>query len=290
MNRFLFLFLLFISNIFISSHAKEPIKIIVPYTAGGLSDKLARQLQTYLTNEDYEFIVENRPGAGGVIGTQSIVDETKPMLLVSGQALVSNQILGNAKYDIDKDFTFLSCLITDTTVVVSNSNSQIKTFKDIHVVGNKAYGTSGIGTVQHMLSPIVAGYDKKQLEVPFKGAPEVATALLSGTIDWYIDNLSIVAPMIDSGKFRILATNEKLKKYSDIPTFKELNIDIHGFKSKQLFVANKNITTDMKTYVERKIQDKQFLTLLESLGYDSCVNSKSITLKTEKEIITKLLK
>lgn len=294
MNKLLILALIFIANIFIPVYAKEQIKIIVPYTAGGLSDKLARQLQSYLVNDDYDFVVENRVGAGGLIGTQSIVDEkSKPLLLVSGQALVSNYVLGNAKYDIDRDFTFLSCLITDTSVVITNSESSIKTFQDLYSNNklNVAYGTSGIGTVQHMLSPIIAGKDKKQIEIPFKGAPEVATALLAGTIDWYVDNLTIVSPLIDSGKFRILASNQKLKKYPNVPTFRELNIDTHGFKSKQLFVANNNITPQLKAYIHKKLGDKQFTNLLESIGYESCIDLKVPTsLDTEKDLIKKLLK
>lgn len=294
MNKLILVILLFITSIFIPSYAKEPVKIIVPYSAGGLSDKLARQLQTYLVNENYDFIVENRVGAGGLVGTQSIVDEkNKPLLLVSGQALVSNYVLGNAKYNIDKDFTFLSCLVTDTTVVISNSNSDIKDFRDIYNNSRVsiAYGTSGVGTVQHMLSPLIAGKDKKQIEIPFKGASEVANALLAGTIDWYVDNLTIVTPLIDSGKFRILAAAQKLKKYPNVPTFKELNIDIHGFKSKQLFVANNNLSPELKDYLQKKLEDKQFTSLLESAGYESCVNSKpSVNLTTEKELIKKLLK
>lgn len=288
-RKFLFLFLFVVS---LSTYAKETVKIIVPYTAGGLSDRLARQLQTYLTNDDYEFVVENRPGAGGLIGTQSIVDEkNKPMLLVSGQALVSNSILGHAKYDINNDFVFFSCLVSDTTVVVSNSNSDIKNFNDIRTVSSTVpYGTSGIGTVQHMVSPIVAGGDKKQVEITFKGTPEVMNALLSGTIMWYVDNLTIVAPMIDSGKFRILAASQKLKKYPDVPSFRELGINIHGFRSKQLFVANNNITPQMKSYIDRKLEDKKLAELLESLGYESCINTKGSGLKAEKELIEKLLR
>lgn len=293
MRRFLFLLMFVITNLIVSAYAKETVKIIVPYTAGGLSDRIARQLQTYLSNDDYDFVVENRVGAGGMIGAQSIVDDNKPMLLVTGQALVSNQVLGNAKYDVEKDFIFLSCLITDTTVVITNSNSDIKKLQDIHNTNKAtiAYGTSGIGTVQHMVSPIVAGFDKKQIEVPFKGAPEVANALLSGTIDWYVDNLTVVTPMIESGKFRILASSQKLKKYPDVPSFKELNIDIHGFRSKQLFVANNNITPQLKSYIEKRIEEKQFANILESLGYDSCINTKlPAGLKAEKETIRKLLK
>lgn len=287
------LFFLILFLMCLTSHARETVKIIVPYTAGGLSDKLARQLQTYLTNDNYEFVVENRAGAGGLIGAQSIVDEkNKPLLLVTGQALVSNSILGHAKYDINNDFVFLSCLVSDTTVVVSNSNGDIKSFQDIRSSGSTvSYGTSGIGTVQHMISPIVAGSDKRQIEVPFKGAPEVMNALLSGTITWYVDNLTVVAPMIDSGKFRILAASQKLKKYPDVPSFRELNININGFRSKQLFVANNNITPQLKAYIDSKLEDKQLSNIFESLGYESCINTKVQSgLKTEKELIEKLLK
>lgn len=293
MRKLLLIGLIFLSGLVSSASAKETIKIVVPYTAGGLSDKLARHLQTYLANDDYDFIVENKVGAGGLIGAQAVADEkTKPLLLVSGQALVANDVLGNSKYIAEKDFTFISCLATDSIVVVANAGGEFKTVQDIYRTGKSvSYGTSGIGTTQHIVSPIVAKRDKNQIEIPFKGAPEVTTALLSGTVDWAIDNLRSVAPMIESGKFVILASSNKLKKYPGVPTFKELGIDIHGFKANQLFVANNAVSPELLNYIKKKLEDKEFTSLLESNSYESCVNTKnSAGLKLEKEIIKKLVK
>lgn len=291
MNKILLF--LFLSVFTLLTQANEVVKIVVPYTAGGLSDRLARHLQLKLSGPEYTFVVENRPGAGGLIGAQSIVDDkNKPILMITGQALVSNSVLGNAKYDLEKDFVFLSCLVTDTTVVVSKFDGPIKRIQDIQTTTIPiSYGTSGIGTAQQMISPIVAGNNKNQIPISFKGAPEVMNALLSDTISWYVDNLSIVAPLIDSDKFRILATSQKLKKYPDVPSFKELNINIHDFRSKQLFVANSNINPQLKSYLDRKLEDKQTIESLESLGYDSCINTKKTDgLRTERLIIERLLK
>ena len=278
-----------------ASFAKETIKIVVPYSAGGTSDRLARQLQTYLSNDEYTFVVENKPGAGGALGaTQVANDKTEPTLLVSGQALVTNTLLGNAKYDVETDFVFLSCLITDPIVVVARADSSLKNLQDIKTLAQTksvAYGTSGAGTVQHMISPIIAGSNNNQVEVPFKGAADVMNALLAGTITWYLDSVTLVSPLVDSGKFRILAASQKLKKYPEVPTFKELNIEIHGFKSRQLFVANTAITPKLKTHIDRKLNDDQMTQIFSSMGYESCVDTKTAnSLKIEKDIIKRLLR
>jgi tripartite-type tricarboxylate transporter receptor subunit TctC len=278
-----------------TTYAKETIKIVVPYTAGGTSDKLARQLQTHLTNDEYTFVVENKPGAGGALGATLVANEkSEPTLLVSGQALVTNTLLGNAKYDIENDFIFLSCLITDPSVVIVKADSPIKRFQDIRSASATRtipYGTSGTGTVQSMVSPLIAGGDKNQIEIPFKGAADVMNALLADTIVWYLDSVTLVSPLIDSGKFRILAASQPLKKYPDVPTFKDVGVDIHGFKSRQLFVGNTALSTKLKTYIDKKLNEEQMAQIFTGMGYESCIDTKKPNaLKTEKDIIKRLLK
>lgn len=275
--------------------SKETIKIVVPYTAGGTSDRLARQLQTYLTNDDYNFVVDNKPGAGGSLGASFVANEkNEPMLIVSGQALVTNTLTGAAKYDVETDFIFISCLITDPFVVVTKADGPFKRFSDIRSIAETkpvAYGTSGVGTVQSMISPLIAGDSKNQIEVPFKGAADVRNALLADTINWYLDSVTLVAPLIDDGKFRVVAASQKLKKYPDVPTLQELGINIHGFKSRQLFAANTAVDVKLKKYIDKKLNDDQMGSILTGMGYESCIDTKNVNaLKTEKEMIKRLLK
>lgn len=290
MKKLLIILALICSSVF----AKDTVKIVVPYPAGGTSDKIARHIQTHMNSDEYNFVVENRVGAGGLVGATYAANEKAPTLLVSGQALVSNAVLGNAKYDLDNDFVFLSCMITDPIVIVVKADGPIKSFQDLKNMAKNSpvpYGTSGIGTVQTMISPFITNREANYIEVPFKGSPEVMNALLSDTIMWYSDILNLVTPLVESGKFRIIAANDKLKKYPNVPTFKELNIDIHAFKSRQLFVANSAIDPSLRAYIVKKLNEESLKNLLSQNGYESCINTSTQNgLKTEKDIIKKLLK
>ena len=285
------LFLLFLST---SLFAKDTIKIVVPYPAGGTSDKVARHIQNHFGNDEYNFVVENRPGAGGSVGATYVANEKVPTLLVSGQALITNSVLGNVKYDLENDFVFLSCMITDPLVIVAKADGQIKKFQDLKDMAKTKpvpYGTSGIGTVQNMLSPIIINRENNHIEVPFKGAPEVMNALLSDTIVWYVDILNLTAPLVDSGKFIMLASSDKLKKYPDVPTFKELGIDIYGFRSRQVFVANSAIDNTLKSYIFKKLNEDGMKQLLQQNGYESCINTNNPNaLRIEKDIVKRIIK
>jgi tripartite-type tricarboxylate transporter receptor subunit TctC len=285
------LFLLFLST---SLFAKDTIKIVVPYPAGGTSDKIARHIQNHFGNDEYNFVVENRSGAGGSVGATYVASEKVPTLLVSGQALITNSVLGNVKYDLENDFVFLSCMITDPLVIVTKADGQIKKFQDLKDMAKTKpvpYGTSGIGTVQNMLSPIIINRENNHIEVPFKGAPEVMNALLSDTIVWYVDILNLAAPLVESGKFILLASSDKLKKYPDVPTFKELGIDIHGFRSRQVFVANSAIDNTLKSYIFKKLNEDGMKQLLQQNGYESCINTNNPNaLRIEKDIVKRIIK
>lgn len=274
-----------------SVFAKENIKIVVPYSAGGTSDKVARHIQNYMNNSEYNFVVDNRPGAGGLVGATYVANEKTPTLLVSGQALVTNSVLGNAKYDLENDFTYLSCMIADPIVLVVKTDGPIKTFKDLLAANNAPYGISGPGTVQSILSPTIVNKDPKYIELTFKGSPETMNALLSDTITWYVDILNFVGPLVDSGKLKIIASTDRLKKYPDVPTFKELNIDIGSFKSKQLFVANSSIDPMLHRYIVKKLNEDGLKEVLRNNGFDHCINTNTSSgLKSEKELIKRLLK
>lgn len=291
--RSLFVMLLMSFSLFAT--AKETIKIIVPYPAGGTSDKLARQLQTHLSNEEYNFVVENKAGAGGSIGATFVASEkNEPLLIVSGQALVTNVLLGNVKYSLDTDLKFISCLTTDPIVVVSKVSGPIDTYSDIKRLGEKqtvAYGTSGAGSVQSMISPLVAGEQKNQIEIPFKGAPDVKNALLSDVIMWYVDNIALVDPLIQGGKFKLLAASTKLNKYPNVPVFKDLGIELHGFKSRQLFASNTALSLNQRAYIIKRMNEKSLSQVFSDMGFDSCIDtSQQDGFKGEMSNIKRLLK
>lgn len=287
MKKLLVILMILCCNAF----AKDTIKIVVPYSAGGTSDKVARHIQNYMNSEEYSFVVENKAGAGGLIGATYVANEKTPTLLVSGQALVTNYVTGTAKYDLDTDFVYLSCMIADPIVLVVKADGPIKTFKDLLAASNAPYGTSGPGTIQSIVSPIITSKNSKYIEVTFKGSPDSMNALLSDTITWYVDILNFVSPLVDSGKLKIIASTDKLKKYPEVPTFKELNVDMGSFKSRQLFVANAAIDTKLKSYIVKKLNEDGLKDILHDHGFDTCINtSNPSALKSEKELIKKLLK
>lgn len=276
--------------------AKETIKLIVPYPAGGTSDRIARVLQTHLnTSSDYQFVIDYKVGAGGTIGASHVAAEkNEPLLLLGGQSIVISAVTGNVKYDLENDFTFLSCMTTDTIAIVAKNNNKINRYQDLLELAKTTavpYGTSGLGTVQSMVSPIVVNRNKNHFEVPYKGAAEVMNALLADTIVWYIDSINLVSPQIDAGNFKLLGVSSKSKKYPDAPTFKELGINIHGFANRQLLMANNVLDKKLRDFIAKRLNEEALTVTLTQMGYDTCINTNNPNaLKVEKDIINKILK
>jgi tripartite-type tricarboxylate transporter receptor subunit TctC len=237
MNRFsVFLIVLIFSNgVLAQSWPAKPVRIIAPFAPGGSADTLGRIVAQKLTERFKEnFVVENRPGAGGVIGSEAVAKAAPDgyTLLVSGVAshAVAPALPRGTPYDPVNDFTHIALFGGPPAVLVVNPNVAAKDLKEFVALlkkepGKYSYGSPGNGTHGQLVAELfkqLAGVDMQH--VPYKGASAAVADLIAGHIQVASTTLSTAAGQIHGGKARALAisTANRLADYPNVPTYAEL--------------------------------------------------------------------
>ncbi len=223
-----------------SAHAQsfptKPVRILVPYAAGGAVDVLARTLGQSLSKTwGQQPVIENRPGAGGVIAsqalTQSAPDGYTLILVASGHPL--NQFFyPKLPYDTFKDFTAISEIAYSPLAIVVSKDSPIKTLGDLLTTarakpGSLSYGMSGNGTSAHLAGQMLNHMAKVKIQsIPYKGGAPALTAVIAGEIPISVNPLPEVVGQIEGNVVRALAvtTTQRSKALPDVPTIAEAGI------------------------------------------------------------------
>jgi len=210
----------------------KPVKIIVPFAPGGSADTLGRLVAAQLTERlKVNFIVENRPGAGGVLGSElaAKADPDGYTLVVSGIAshVIAPLLPQGTPYDPLRDFTHIALFGGPPAVFAINPSVPAKDLKEFVSLarqkpGTLSYGSPGNGTQGQLVAELfkqLAGIDL--LHVPYKGASGAVTDLIAGQITAVSTTLSTAAGQIRAGRARALAISaaERLPDYPDVPTF-----------------------------------------------------------------------
>jgi tripartite-type tricarboxylate transporter receptor subunit TctC len=212
----------------------RPVKIIVPFGPGGSADTLGRLVAAKLADQLKEsFVVENRGGAGGVVGSD-LVAKAPPdgyTLVVSSVAshVIAPALPNGTPYDPLKDFTHIALFGGPPAVLAVHPSLPAKTLKEFVALakekpGSLTYGSPGPGTQGQLVAELfkrVAGIDV--LHVPYKGAAAAVTDLIGGQLSSVSTTLSTAAGQIRGGRARALALSsaQRLPDYPDIPTFVE---------------------------------------------------------------------
>jgi tripartite-type tricarboxylate transporter receptor subunit TctC len=220
----------------------KPIRVVVPLAAGGTGDTLGRIVAEGLGAAlGAAVVVDNRPGAGGVIGTE-VVARSAPdgyTLLVTSSSHVLNTALrpGKLSYDPLKDFIAITQIADTHQVLLAHPSLGIGTVRELVAAakakpGKLTYGSAGNGSATHLnaeLLKTLAGIDL--VHVPYKGSTQSRTDLLSGQVNLSIDGLLPTLPLVRAGKLRALAvTNGKRAAVApDIPTMAEAGVP--GYRS-----------------------------------------------------------
>jgi tripartite-type tricarboxylate transporter receptor subunit TctC len=213
----------------------KPVKIIAPFAPGGSADTLGRIVAQKLGESLKEnFVVENRPGAGGVIGSE-VVAKAPPdgyTLVVSGVAshAVAPALPRGTPYDPVKDFTHIALFGGPPAVLVVNpavSAQDLKAFVALlkKEPGKYSYGSPGNGTHGQLVAELfkqLAGVEMQH--VPYKGASNAMADLIAGHIQVASTTLSTAAGQIHGGKARALAISsaKRLPEYPNVPTYAEM--------------------------------------------------------------------
>jgi tripartite-type tricarboxylate transporter receptor subunit TctC len=213
------------------------VKVVVPYPAGGSADVLARIFAERLKEIfGQPFVTENRPGAGGNIGIASVTS-SPPDGYTIGEATIGNFAINqfiykNMPYDPERDMIPASFIWELPNVfVVAADHVPVKTMAEFIAwakqKGKTNFGSPGVGTSPHLSGVMFAqrtGLDA--IHVPFRGAAQTIPAMLSGDVNFAIDNLASYMSLIQSGKMRALAVTsaQRWPTLPDVPTMAEAGV------------------------------------------------------------------
>ena len=217
-----------------SAWPDRAVKIIVPYPAGGSTDVLARILAERL-NQLYgqPFVIENRPGAGGNIGIATVTGGTPDGYTIGaatiGHFAINQFLYSNMPYDPERDMIPASLTWELPNVfVVASDHVPAKTVAEFLAWakqrGHISFGSPGVGTSPHLSGVLFAKRSELDaVHVPFRGAAQTIPAMLSGAVDFAIDNLASYISLIQSGKMRALAVTsaQRWPTLPDVPTMAE---------------------------------------------------------------------
>ena len=214
-------------------YPSRPVKVIVPFGAGGPTDVFTRAIADELSKSLHQpFVMENRPGAGTTIGTE-IVSKAKPdgytLLMVSGTQAVNETLYSHKQYHLMTDLVPVAPLIETDLVLVVHPSVPAKNLKELLALarekpGTLNYGSSGPGSNYHMAGELlkhITGIDI--VHVPYKGSTGARTDILSGQIQILFDSVPTMAAMVNTGMVRALGTSG-LKRSAilpDVPTLDE---------------------------------------------------------------------
>lgn len=215
----------------------RPIRFIVPAPPGGLSDSIPRVLATELSASlNSPVVVDNRPGAGGTVGTAAAA--TAPadgytLMMGTGGSMTMNPYFMKLSYDTLRDFTGVALTASTPLYLAVRPDSPFKTLDDLVKAakaspGTLAYGTIGSGSTSAVASAMFAkarGLDL--IDVPFSGYPPALTELLGGRLAFTMVDGSAVS-RIEQGSLRALAvtTAHRSKRFPAVPTLKEQGVDV----------------------------------------------------------------
>jgi len=223
-------FLHLLLGIFVTCHA-QTIPLIVPYTAGGITDRVARTLEKTLSHRlPYNFIVEYHAGAGGIVAANLVAKNKskETVLLVHSSAVVTNVFNPSATYNLLNDFIPVASIGSLPLALVVNRNSGIKTIKQLSEINAPLfYATNGVGTANHVAGEILRQQLNKDLfPVFYKGESVAFTDLLNNTVPIMFVSIALVSDYITSDKISILAVTgmHRNAKLPGVPTFTEQKI------------------------------------------------------------------
>lgn len=216
---------------------QSPVKIIVPFTAGGAADiltrKLAEKLQVRLGQS---WTVDNRTGAGGNIGMEAVKNAPSDGLTIGsatiGTLSINQFLFSKLPYDPVNDYAYVSKIWENCNVFVVAPDHPARSVQEFIAWARKRphgvnYGSAGVGTTPHLAGALFAhrtGMDATH--VPFRGAAQSMPALMSGQTDFAIDNIASYMPLILAGKVRVLAITgpERWPTLPDVPVMAEAGV------------------------------------------------------------------
>ena len=215
----------------------KPITIIVPFPPGGVTDPVARQVgQRLAENVKQPVIVDNKPGASGIIASEYVkkqpADGYTVLFAFTGSHAVNPSLYTKLPYDPQKDFQPVTLIINTPHILVVPADSPAKSVADLVAMAKSkpaglTFASQGIGAGGHLLGEMFKAQTKTNLaHVPYKGSAPALTDMLAGRVDLFFDAMVTSLPYVKDGKLRALAIANKTrsKLLPDVPTMAEAGL------------------------------------------------------------------
>jgi tripartite-type tricarboxylate transporter receptor subunit TctC len=217
-------------------YPSRPVRVIMPFGAGGPTDVFTRAIADELSKSlKQAFVMENRPGAGTIIGTDAVAKSPPDgytLLMMSATQTTTETLVPSKPFKLMRDFVPVASVMSSELVMVVHPSVGVKTAQEFVALakakpGTLNYASSGIGSNYHMageLFKILTGTDI--LHVPYKGSTQARNDIISGQIHMMFDSVPTMAQMIQVGRVNALGTTGKVRSPSlpDVPTLTESGI------------------------------------------------------------------
>ena len=247
----------------VSAHAawpEKPVTLLVPFPAGGSTDNVARILSAKLqTQFGGSFVVDNKPGAAGMIGAamakRAPADGYTVFVSSLGPFVIGPHLVKNAGYDPLKDFDYISVAVQAPNVLAVPVNSPFKSVQDV-VAFEKAnpnkmsFASAGNGTSDHLTAELFwQQTGTTGIHVPYKGGAPAMNDLIGGQVDATFMNINTAVPHMKAGKLRALAITSTKRSpiLPDVPTMEEAGVKGVTVYSWQAVAAPKGLPPEIKT-------------------------------------------
>jgi tripartite-type tricarboxylate transporter receptor subunit TctC len=218
------------------NYPDHAVRIIVPFGAGGPADVAARVLGDALQDKlKQPFVIENRPGAGAVIGTQEVVKSAGDgytLLLMSNTQTANESLMPTRRYELMRDLVAIAPINIADLVIVVHPSVPATTLKEFIALaksrpGKLNYASSGTGTPYHMAGELFKTMTGVNIvHVPYRNSGEARTGVMGGQVQMMIDSVTTMAPNVLEGQVRALATTGKSRSAAlpNVPTAEEAGV------------------------------------------------------------------
>ncbi len=268
--------------------SNKPVKVVVPYSPGGGTDVIGRSLLQNMSGlMGQAFILDNKPGAGTVIGTDYVAKsepDGKTLLLTSSAVSINASLIKNLPYNTLRDLAPIARICEGPNVIVVRADSPFLSIGDVirsakEKPGALSYASSGNGSAVHLAGELFKLMSGIQIQhIPYKGAGPAYTDLLGGQVDMLIGTAGGVHKFVQTGRMRALGVTsaERSKAYPGVPTVGET---LRGFVAQVWYAvyAPKGTPLDLintlNEFTRKAVSIPAYQTTLESDGLVASVNS-----------------
>ena len=288
-----------------TDYPRQPIRLVVGFASGGISDVLARAIATKMSLQlGQQVIVDNKPGAGTTIAADIVSHAAPDGYTLFFQDITSHAIntalYAKLPYDSIKDFTPVGMIASTPLMLVVHPSSSAKSVKDLLALmksqpGKYSYGSSGNGTILHLAGEMFKAAGNLDVQhIPYKGSSPATQAILANEISFVFSTMPPAVSNAKAGKLRALAvtTPKRVQTAPDVPTMMEAGMDgfevvlysgVMGPKGMDAAIVRK-----LNTEFAKAVNSEEIRKVFENLGADPLLSTPQAMAELMSKEITKL--